>query len=126
MGCGSDGDVVRPSHARGKDKGPQSELGRSHPANDIRHRPKTGRRGSYELLVEERLVGIYLAMFVHRDAEHLARGASFLTHCTKSVLNARSVRHAKLSKSAVTTGPIGGRVGNKGAVGISLKIANII
>jgi hypothetical protein len=28
------------------------------------------------------------------------------------------------SKSAVTAGLIGGRVGNKGAVGISLKIAN--
>jgi hypothetical protein len=29
-----------------------------------------------------------------------------------------------MSKSVVTAGLIGGRVGNKGAVGISLKIAN--
>ncbi|KAF8501421.1 DNase I-like protein, partial [Russula emetica] len=89
--------------ARAKDKGSQSELGRSYSANDIRRRPKTGTRGPYEMLVKERLMGIYLAIFVHRDAKHLVRGTS---------------------KSAVTAGLIGGRVGNKGAVGISLKIAN--
>jgi len=84
--------VVGPS-ARAKDKGSQSELGRSYSTNDIRHRSKTGTRGPYEMLVKERLMGIYLAVFVHRDAKHLVRGASILTHCTRSVLNARSVRH---------------------------------
>ena len=89
--------VVGPSaRAKDKDKASQSELGRSHSANDIRHCPKTGTRGPYELLVKERLMGIYLAIFVHRDAEHLVRGASFLTHCTKRVLIARSVRHVKV------------------------------
>ena len=82
--------------ARAKDKGSQSELGRSYSANDIRRRPKTGTRGPYEMLVKERLMGIYLAIFVHRDAKHLVRGASILTHYTRSVLNSRSVRHVQV------------------------------
>ncbi|KAI9512954.1 hypothetical protein F5148DRAFT_560300 [Russula earlei] len=69
----------------------------------MRRRFKSGTRGPYEMLVKERLMGIYLAIFVHRGAKHLVRGTS---------------------KSAVTAGLIGGRVGNKGAVGISLKIAD--
>jgi hypothetical protein len=68
--------VVGPS-ARAKDKGSQSDLGRSYSTGDIRRRPKTGTKGPYELLVKERLMGIYLAIFVHRDAKHLVRGASF-------------------------------------------------
>jgi hypothetical protein len=68
--------VVGPS-ARAKDKGSQSELGRSYSANDIKRRPKTGTRGPYEMLVKERLMGTYLAVFVHRDAKHLVRGVSF-------------------------------------------------
>jgi hypothetical protein len=70
--------VASPS-ARAKEKGSQSELTRSYSANDIRRRPKTGTRGPYELLVKERLMGIYLAIFVHRDAKHLVMGASILT-----------------------------------------------
>ncbi|KAH9974841.1 hypothetical protein BJV74DRAFT_863318 [Russula compacta] len=94
--------VVGPG-ARTKDKGSNLELGRSHSVGDIRRRSKSGTRGPYEMLVKERMMGIYLAIFVHRDAKHLVRG---------------------MSKSAVTAGLIGGRVGNKGAVGVSLKIAN--
>lgn len=72
--------VVGPS-ARAKDKGSQSELTRSYSANDVKRRPKTGTRGPYEMLVKERLMGIYLAIFVHRDAKHLVRSASILTYC---------------------------------------------
>ena len=36
-----------------------------------------GSKGPYELLVKERLMGIYLAIFVHRDAKHLVHGGSF-------------------------------------------------
>ena len=68
--------VVGPS-ARAKDKGSQSDLGRSYSTGDIRRRPKTGTRGPYEMIVKERLMGIYLAVFVHRDAKHLVRGVSF-------------------------------------------------
>jgi hypothetical protein len=35
-------------------------------------------KGSYEMLVKERMMGLYLAVFVHRDAKHLVRGASLL------------------------------------------------
>ncbi|KDQ14339.1 hypothetical protein BOTBODRAFT_32806 [Botryobasidium botryosum FD-172 SS1] len=58
--------------------------------------------GPYELVSKERMMGIYLAVYVHRDVRHLVRGAS---------------------KSAVPAGLISGRVGNKGGVGISLDIA---
>lgn len=60
------------------------------------------RRGPYEMLIKERLMGIYLAVFVKRDVKPLVLGTS---------------------KSTVATGLIGGRVGNKGGVGISLNIA---
>ncbi|KAH9958573.1 hypothetical protein BC827DRAFT_1218921 [Russula dissimulans] len=90
--------VVGPS-ARAKDRASHPELGRSLSTGDIRRRSKLGTKGPYEMLVKERLMGIYLAVFVHRDAKHLVR-----------------VRGHR--------GLIGGRVGNKGAVGISLKIAD--
>ncbi|OAX37607.1 DNase I-like protein [Rhizopogon vinicolor AM-OR11-026] len=58
-------------------------------------------KGPYVPLIKERMMGLYLAVYVHRDARDLVSGTS---------------------KSAVTAGLIGGRVGNKGGVGISLKI----
>ncbi|KAI9066127.1 DNase I-like protein [Trametes sanguinea] len=58
--------------------------------------------GPYELLTKERMMGLYLAVFIHREAKALVRG---------------------MSKSAVTTGLIGGRVGNKGGVGVSVNLA---
>jgi hypothetical protein len=67
--------VVGPS-ARTKDKSPHHELGRSLSAGDMGRRPKTETRGPYEMLIKERLMGIYLAIFVHRDAKHLVRGVS--------------------------------------------------
>ncbi|KAH9848408.1 DNase I-like protein [Lenzites betulinus] len=60
------------------------------------------RIGPYELLVKERMMGLYLAVFVHREAKPLVQGTS---------------------RSAVTTGLIGGRVGNKGGVGVSINLA---
>ncbi|EGN98984.1 hypothetical protein SERLA73DRAFT_122843 [Serpula lacrymans var. lacrymans S7.3] len=58
-------------------------------------------KGPYVPLVKERMMGLYLAIYIHRDIRNLVKGTS---------------------KSAVTTGLIGGRVGNKGGVGISLNI----
>ncbi|KAG6828144.1 hypothetical protein H0H92_009030 [Tricholoma furcatifolium] len=60
------------------------------------------RKGPYTLLVKERMMGIYLAVFVHREVRHLVKGTS---------------------RSAVTAGLIGGRVGNKGGVGVTLNLA---
>ncbi|KIM27535.1 hypothetical protein M408DRAFT_329976 [Serendipita vermifera MAFF 305830] len=60
--------------------------------------PKTG---PYELLTKERMMGIYLALYVHRDVRPLVEG---------------------YSQTSVAAGLIGGRLGNKGAVAISLKL----
>ncbi|KAI0749899.1 hypothetical protein C8Q80DRAFT_1164548 [Daedaleopsis nitida] len=59
------------------------------------------RTGPYELLIKERMMGLYLAVFIHRDARPFVQGTS---------------------KSAVTAGLIGGRVGNKGGVGVSVNL----
>ncbi|KAF5327112.1 hypothetical protein D9619_004523 [Psilocybe cf. subviscida] len=76
------------------DVGPPKPLMRHKSSKDVR-------KGPYQLLIKERLMGIYLAIYVHRDLKPLVGG---------------------MSKSAVTAGLIGGRVGNKGGVGISLNI----
>ncbi|KXN85863.1 Synaptojanin-2 [Leucoagaricus sp. SymC.cos] len=62
---------------------------------------KEPKKGPYQLLAKERLMGIYMAIYIHRDIRALVKGTS---------------------KSAVTAGLIGGRVGNKGGVGISLNV----
>lgn len=62
------------------------------------------RAGSYVLAVKERMMGIYLAVYVHRDVEPLVQGTD---------------------TDAVPAGLIGGRIGNKGGVGVSLKIAGV-
>ncbi|TFY82780.1 hypothetical protein EWM64_g1237 [Hericium alpestre] len=82
------------------------ESDRAFSDGDLKRRPThksvEHRKGPYEMLVKERMMGIYLAVFVHRDARHLVDGTS---------------------KAAVTAGLVGGRLGNKGGVGISVKIA---
>ncbi|ORY90267.1 hypothetical protein BCR35DRAFT_323714 [Leucosporidium creatinivorum] len=59
-------------------------------------------RGPYVLVEKARLMGIYLAVFVHRSCDQLVDGTS---------------------TGRVTAGLIGGRIGNKGGVGISLSFA---
>jgi hypothetical protein len=70
--------------------------------NMILQLPQGGppRLGPYELIAKDRMMGLYLAVYVHRDSGELVQGHS---------------------KSAVTAGLIGGRLGNKGGVGISLN-----
>ncbi|BGP44239.1 hypothetical protein JCM10450v2_000050 [Rhodotorula kratochvilovae] len=58
-------------------------------------------RGPYVLVEKERLMGIYCAVFVARCCEGLVKGAS---------------------TGRVTAGLMGGRMGNKGGVGISLHL----
>lgn len=60
------------------------------------------RRGPYRLIEKTRLLGIYIAIFCHRSCDSLVDG---------------------YSTGRVTAGLIGGRVGNKGGVGISLSFA---
>ncbi|KAG6820311.1 hypothetical protein H0H93_002398 [Arthromyces matolae] len=66
-----------------------------------RPQSKELKKGPYQLLAKERMMGIYLAIFVHRDVRPFVRGTS---------------------RSAVTAGLIGGRVGNKGGVGITINL----
>lgn len=58
--------------------------------------------GPYQFLVKERLMGLYVAIFVHRDCRPWVEG---------------------VDHDYVPAGVIGGRVGNKGGIGISLKMA---
>ncbi|WVQ98607.1 hypothetical protein IAU59_005737 [Kwoniella sp. CBS 9459] len=62
-----------------------------------------GGNGSYVHVVKERLLGMYLSVYVYKGCEHLIQG---------------------LDKDLVTAGLAGGRVGNKGGIGISLKLAD--
>lgn len=41
---------------------------------DLNARINTHKKGPYELLVKERMMGIYLAIFIHRDIRGLVRG----------------------------------------------------
>ncbi|GAA5962952.1 hypothetical protein JCM3765_006726, partial [Sporobolomyces pararoseus] len=61
------------------------------------------RRGPYVLVEKERLMGIYIAVFVARSCEDSVEG---------------------VSKSRVPAGLIGGRLGNKGGVAVSLHFAS--
>ena len=74
-------------------------------AKDQKHEgnKKPPRRGCYVHIEKERLLGIYLSVFVYKGCEHLVQG---------------------VDKDFVTCGLVGGRVGNKGGVGISLKLAD--
>lgn len=58
-------------------------------------------KGPYQLLVKDRLMGIYMAVFVHRDIYPLVKG---------------------VSTDTVPAGLIGGRLGNKGGVGVSMNL----
>lgn len=78
---------------------------------------KDSDKGPYVPLVKERMMGLYLSVYIHRDLRHLVEGRCFETVCHWLLRYSLGT-----SKSAVTAGLIGGRVGNKGGVGISLKI----
>ncbi|KAI0029113.1 hypothetical protein K488DRAFT_89071 [Vararia minispora EC-137] len=100
-----------PLAAKRRDSTPADVVERAFSTGDIQRKsgarvsfvPGRERKGPYEMLVKERMMGLYLVVFVHRDARHLVQGTS---------------------RAAVTAGLIGGRVGNKGGVGISLRMAD--
>ncbi|RXK38371.1 hypothetical protein M231_04413 [Tremella mesenterica] len=57
----------------------------------------------YVHVVKERLMGMYLSVYVYKGCQHLVQG---------------------VDKDFVTAGLAGGRLGNKGGIGISLKLAD--
>lgn len=75
------------------------------------------RRGPYQLLIKDRLMGIYLALYIHRDLKPLVQGVAPAT-----CFQYNSLHNVGTSKASVAAGLIGGRIGNKGGVGISLKL----
>ncbi len=77
------------------------------------------RVGPYELLIKERMMGLYLAIFIHREARPFVRGNFTLDRLTRP-MHTNTITGT--SKSAVTAGLIGGRVGNKGGVGVSVNL----
>lgn len=87
-------------------------------------------QGPYEMLVKERMMGIYLAVFVHKNAKHVVLGELHLILVSIAfdrrkdvdvVYLGRLSGHRHVNVGAVTAaGLIGGRVG---AVGISMNIS---
>ncbi|EJT46292.1 hypothetical protein A1Q1_05121 [Trichosporon asahii var. asahii CBS 2479] len=66
---------------------------------------KTYRRpgaGPYVNIIKERLLGMYMSVFVYKGCKHLLEGCD---------------------KSYVTAGLAGGRIGNKGGIGVSVNLA---
>ena len=37
-------------------------------------------KGPYEILIKERMMGLYLAVYVHREIKHLVRGTDAIPH----------------------------------------------
>jgi hypothetical protein len=74
---------------------------------------------AYQLLTKERMMGLYMAVFVHRDVRHLVEGNyGFSSGEFDNPIN----QSKGTCRDAVAAGLIGGRVGNKGGVGISMKM----
>lgn len=71
------------------------------PSTESANQAKKG-SGSYQFIVKERLLGLYIAIFVHKDCKDWVEG---------------------YDHDFVPTGLMGGRMGNKGGIGISLKMA---
>lgn len=89
------------SRSRSSSSPGNSDISVPKPLQATRSVSKDLKKGPYQLLVKERMMGIYLAVYVHRDIRSYIQGTS---------------------KSAVTAGLIGGRLGNKGGVGISVNV----
>ena len=64
------------------------------------------------------MMGLYLAIYIHRELRPLVKGAG-AGDIPRYLL---FTPFSGTSRSAVTAGLIGGRVGNKGGVGISVDL----
>ncbi len=69
--------------------------------------------GPYQLLAKERLMGIYVAIFIYRGVETTCK-----RYDKSGGLCGGADNISGLDSSTVTCGLIGGRVGNKGAVAL--------
>jgi len=69
--CGGAGCLNRNMSPTVDNISPPKPLVKKSPSKDIKCR-----RGPYQLLVKERLMGIYMAIYVHRDVKPFVRGSS--------------------------------------------------
>lgn len=107
------GEDILPYTSSASDKRLQQKpKGMSSPSKQKLRRPeivipkeetKNDDQGAYVHVAKERLLGMYFSVYVYKGAEHLIQG---------------------LDKDFVTAGLAGGRFGNKGGIGISLKLAD--
>lgn len=67
--------------------------------------------GSYSHVVKERLMGMYLSVYVYRGCEHLVQGKASHEH-----LQDMRLTRTGIDKDIVTAGLAGGRLGNKGGM----------
>ena len=59
------------------------------------------RLGPYELLIKERMMGLYLAVFIHREARPFVRGSLYSRSVTRPTINiSTSQRHLKVSSDS--------------------------
>ncbi len=68
-----------------------SEIGTPRPL--VRHKSKEPRKGPYQLLTKDRLMGIYLALYIHRDLKPLVQGILVIEYIppTQPLMRARHV-----------------------------------
>ncbi len=80
------------------------------------------RKGPYTMLIKQRLMGLYIAVYIHRDVRSSVKGQSLLA--TLNILLGIT-NGSGASRSYVKAGLIGGRVGNKGGVAVSINVNGI-
>ena len=74
--------------------------------------PGISESGAYVHLVKERLMGIFLSIYIHKGCEHLVQGLSY--HFFASLMSKLTV--LGVDTDFVTAGLAGGRLGNKGGM----------
>ncbi|KAJ9112299.1 hypothetical protein QFC19_000718 [Naganishia cerealis] len=90
-----------PTHfGKANSSGHSSSQSQAHSGSSTPHGKNS--TGPYHFLVKERLLGLYLAIFVHRDCKDWVKG---------------------YDHDYVPAGLAGGRIGNKGGIGMSLNMA---
>lgn len=65
---------------------------------DLNARMSPHRKGPYELLVKERMMGLYLAIFIHRDIKGLVKGESCGNVGYSAVCHRRCIRYLEVSR----------------------------
>ncbi|KAJ9105368.1 hypothetical protein QFC21_001737 [Naganishia friedmannii] len=91
-----------PGHMRKLNTSGGTSAGHSQTTSGASSMHSKNSTGPYHFLVKERLLGLYLAIFVHRDCKDWVKG---------------------FDHDYVPAGLAGGRIGNKGGIGMSLNMA---